>query len=312
MKRTVRMSSWLIALLLATWLVPLPGGAAPAEGQPAFIGSKVCAECHDEVVAAFARSLHARAWAADAKYGTAGCESCHGPGGEHQKDQTPGSIVSFAKAGRRSAERLSGQCLACHGASTAVALWDSGPHRKNGVACTQCHGVHGAAGPTARQPDVCFGCHRNVKSQANKISHHPIIEGKLSCSSCHNPHGTLTARLVAAETINELCYRCHAEKRGPFLWEHAPVEENCMSCHTPHGSRQGKLLVQKVPNLCQECHDWSRHPGTVYDANSAFGGTSPSNRFYARSCLNCHGQIHGSWSPVNPNNGENAGNLRLR
>jgi DmsE family decaheme c-type cytochrome len=312
MKRTDRVTCWLIVLFLATCLVPLTAAGALAQNQPTLIGSKACAECHDEVTATFAGSLHAKAWAADAKSGAAGCEACHGPGSEHQKDPSRSSIVSFTKGTKRDAEQLSGQCLACHAASTAVALWDSGQHRKNGVDCSKCHAIHRTASPMARQPDVCFGCHRDVKSQVSKLSHHPILEGKVSCSSCHNAHGTLTPHLVNAETLNELCYSCHAEKRGPFVWEHSPVEESCANCHTPHGSRQAKMLIQKLPNLCQECHDWSRHPGTAYDAKTGFAGKSPSNRFFARSCLNCHGQIHGSWSPVNPNNGENAGNLRLR
>ncbi len=312
MRRTVRMTSWLIAVFLATGLAPLPGSAAPAEKEAEFIGSKACLECHDEMGETFSGSRHAKAWAADARFGAAGCESCHGAGGEHQKDQTRASILSFTSGAKRDAEQLSGKCLACHAASTAVALWDSGQHRKNGIACSQCHAIHRGASPLARQPGVCYGCHRDVKSQANKLSHHPIGEGKLPCSSCHNAHGSLTAKMLNAETVNELCYSCHADKRGPFVWEHSPVEENCLTCHAAHGSRQSKLLVQKLPNLCQECHDWSRHPGTAYDARTGFGGRSPSNRFFARSCLNCHGQIHGSWSPVNPNNGENAGNVRLR
>jgi DmsE family decaheme c-type cytochrome len=308
MKRTDRVTRGLLLLFLAWSFTPVTVIGVLAADQPSLIGSKACAECHEETVAAFAGSLHAKAWAA----GTAGCESCHGPGGAHQKDQTRATIVSFTKGTKLDADQLSSQCLACHAASSAVALWDSGPHRKNGVSCSSCHSIHGGPSPVARQPDVCYGCHRDVKSQVGKLSHHPIPEGKLTCSSCHNTHGTLTQHLVNAETINELCYGCHAEKRGPFVWEHSPVEENCDNCHTPHGSRQTKLLVQKLPNLCQECHDWSRHPGTAYDAKTGFSGKSPSNRFFARSCMNCHAQIHGSWSPANPNNGENAGNLRLR
>jgi len=61
-----------------------------------------------------------------------------------------------------------------------------------------------------------------------------------------------------------------------------------------------KLLNEKVPNLCQDCHDWSRHPGTAYSGDQGFvripgsKTTTPNTRFVSRSCLNCHNAIHGS------------------
>jgi DmsE family decaheme c-type cytochrome len=113
--------------------------------------------------------------------------------------------------------------------------------------------------------------------------------------------------MIRAENINQLCYKCHADKRGPYLWEHPPVEENCLTCHVSHGSKTAKLMTEKVPNLCQDCHDASRHPGTVYDAKTGFTGSAPSNRFFARSCLNCHSSIHGGYAPTNPDNGYNSG-----
>ena len=100
--------------------------------------------------------------------------------------------------------------------------------------------------------------------------------------------------MIKADSVNQLCTTCHAEKRGPFVFQHAPVEENCLTCHNPHGTNYNKLLSEKVPNVCQDCHDWSRHPGTVYGGQGAQGGTSPNTRFFARSCMNCHNQIHGS------------------
>jgi DmsE family decaheme c-type cytochrome len=132
-------------------------------------------------------------------------------------------------------------------------------------------------------------------------SHHPIVEGKVKCTSCHNPHGALSPAMVNAESIKELCTTCHADKRGPFMFEHPPVEESCLNCHNPHGSRSVKLLNEKVPNLCQDCHDASSHPGTMYDADNNFkppASGSPNSRFIARSCLNCHNEIHGSNSPA--------------
>ena len=144
------------------------------------------------------------------------------------------------------------------------------------------------------EPEVCFGCHVDIRVAVSKRSHHPIIEDKVSCSSCHSPHGSLSRHMVKADDPQQLCFTCHADKRGPYVYEHPPVAENCLTCHTPHGSIHAKLLTEKVPNLCQDCHDWQRHPGTPYDAKTAFTGSSPSNRFFGRACLNCHGAIHGS------------------
>ena len=82
----------------------------------------------------------------------------------------------------------------------------------------------------------------------------PLLEGKLSCTDCHNPHGSTTSPLLKADSVNEVCYSCHAEKRGPFLFEHSPVRESCLNCHSPHGSDFEALLNVPRPMLCQQCH----------------------------------------------------------
>jgi DmsE family decaheme c-type cytochrome len=156
----------------------------------------------------------------------------------------------------------------------------------------------------AREPDLCFGCHRNIRAQFNKQSHHPVKEGfvgrqALKCSSCHNPMGTFDIKaMIKADSVNDLCYRCHAEKRGPYAFEHPPVPENCLNCHEVHGSNHSRLLTRKVPLLCQSCHDavGSSHPTRPYTNLHSFLGTATQNknRFFGRSCLNCHGNIHGS------------------
>jgi DmsE family decaheme c-type cytochrome len=122
--------------------------------------------------------------------------------------------------------------------------------------------------------------------------------------------------MVKQPTINDQCYSCHADKRGPYVFNHPPVEENCATCHNPHGSVHGKLLNEQAPNLCQDCHDGSRHPGTVYgaaggwlcapgDPNPACAGKTGqpnpavNTRLVARACLNCHNAIHGSNAPGN-------------
>jgi DmsE family decaheme c-type cytochrome len=134
-----------------------------------------------------------------------------------------------------------------------------------------------------------------------RTSHHPVREGLMGCESCHNPHDGSTPKMIRADWTNELCYQCHTEKRGPFLWEHAPVREDCLNCHNPHGSNHDKLLQAKLPYLCQRCHLNTRHPGTFYDgANSGNTTATASNRAIEHACKNCHQAIHGSNAPSGP------------
>jgi DmsE family decaheme c-type cytochrome len=130
------------------------------------------------------------------------------------------------------------------------------------------------------------------------------MEGKIKCSDCHNPHGSISHVMLRNASVNDQCVSCHADKRGPFVFEHPPVEENCVTCHNPHGSSHYKLLNEHTPNLCQDCHDVSRHPGTIYGGGAGFnlpnGTPNPSGvntRFIARACLNCHNAVHGSNAP---------------
>ena len=112
----------------------------------------------------------------------------------------------------------------------------------------------------------------------------------MSCSSCHNPHGSQSEKLISANTINEKCYECHAEFQAPVLWEHSPVKENCLNCHNPHGSNYPNLLVTQRTRLCQECHEAGRH--------QSLAGQNISFLVLNRSCSNCHAQVHGSNHPA--------------
>jgi DmsE family decaheme c-type cytochrome len=129
-----------------------------------------------------------------------------------------------------------------------------------------------------------------------RSSHMPLREGKMDCASCHNPHGGPGPSLLKTPSVNETCYSCHAEKRGPLLWEHTPVREKCTYCHDSHGSNHDNLLKRRVPYLCQTCHSMVFHPSSLYDR----GGLPPggaAQQMLGKGCLNCHSLVHGSNHP---------------
>jgi DmsE family decaheme c-type cytochrome len=205
-------------------------------------------------------------------------------------------------------------CLQCHVGAPTMA-WHSSTHSLNGVACTDCHNPHPRQNVpqivnishetitrpmrlqmSVQQPEACYKCHQKMYGMNALPSHHPIKEGKMVCSDCHDAHGQETDNLREA-TINLLCYKCHAEKQGPFAFEHAPVRENCTICHEPHGTVVNNLLRQPTTFLCIRCHpghySGTRHPSSSSNFLGTDVDTSLRRSFYT-DCSQCHQQIHGT------------------
>jgi len=291
MNRTI----WtLLALAAAATAAVAQGGA----GQASYVGSETCLECHEDV----GKALGPHGGTGFAKLSVHGCESCHGPGSIHVED--PDIEANRPTMKGKTAAQVSAVCASCHSGGSQF-FWKTSVHATRNVACTDCHSVHAAKSEkaTANPMETCFDCHKNIRADMWKNSHHPIREGKIACADCHNPHGTQTAKMLNEISVNEQCYSCHTEKRGPFLWEHAPVRESCLNCHTPHGSNHIKLQKTSVPYLCQQCHLNTRHPGTLYDNRVLPSDDNPStgsNRIFNRACLDCHAAIHGSNHPSSP------------
>lgn len=271
--------------------------AAPMPAST-FVGSEECAGCHGEVEETLVGTPHGSGFFTE--IGTHGCETCHGPGSAHVEDPESNSM----RVTDLSAEEQSATCQSCHSGRSQF-FWHGGEHQSRGLSCLTCHSVHS---PVAKQGQLkkatameqCFTCHKDVRAQTWKTSHHPIREGQLACNDCHNPHGSTTESMLREASVNDQCYTCHAEKRGPYLWEHPPVRESCTNCHEPHGSNHTRLKVAEVPYLCQRCHSNTRHPGTLYDGSRIAGGDGESNRSTNRGCVNCHAAIHGSNHPSSP------------
>ncbi len=213
-----------------------------------------------------------------------------------------GGLTTFGSESDTPVAQQNATCLQCHQSGQRMA-WQGSLHEADGVACTSCHKAHQPHDVLEKQTqsDVCFSCHRDIQAFSKRAFGHPLLDHKVVCSDCHNPHGSDTTALLKRESTNEVCYDCHAEKRGPFLWEHAPVVEDCTLCHSPHGSMHPGDLVARPPQLCQRCHATSdigpAHVRDAYGFDNSGPGTDTSRFVLSGSCLNCHSQIHGSNHP---------------
>ena len=259
-----------------------------------FVGEKVCMTCHANYAESFSKTLMGRI--GKTQPGKFACENCHGPGSAHVKlggGRGVGGIISFRTDDRsRSVAENNAVCLTCHEKGQRT-YWEGSIHQTRDVACTSCHTIMKNVSlknqlKTVFEPDTCFQCHKDRRAQMFRSSHMPLREGKITCSDCHNPHGSVTEALLKEDSINENCYKCHAEKRGPFLFEHAPVRENCLNCHEAHGSINEYSLKLSRPRLCFECHGFGHGPTAGINSPYTMG----------RACQNCHTQIHGTNSPA--------------
>src|SRR5690242_15632672 len=240
---------------------PIAGGTTPsAPVNATYVGAKVCTTCHASQAELFKHTLMGRIGMT--QKGKFDCENCHGPGSAHVQaggGRGVGGIISFRPDDlSRTAAENNAICLGCHERGQRT-NWPSSTHDNRGLMCTNCHTVMKQVSrksqlKTAFEPDTCFQCHKDRRAAMFRSSHMPLREGKMVCSDCHNPHGSFTEALLKKDSINDVCYTCHAEKRGPFLFEHLPVRENCDNCHDPHGSVNEASLKMSRPRICFECH----------------------------------------------------------
>ncbi len=298
-----------------------PGHAAETAAGKALKEDAKCTRCHDESESKPILAIYQTRHGVRADERTPTCQACHGESAKHlggdpgQKGRARPDVVFGAGNGAAhfSAPReQAGICLGCH-SSGKRQHWAGSVHEGEDMTCSSCHEIHTTHDRVltrSSQPEVCFNCHKDQRAQTHRISTHPIDAGKMSCSDCHNPHGSTGPKLLVKNSVNETCYTCHSEKRGPFLWEHQPVSDDCTNCHTPHGSTNEPLLKVRLPYLCQECHSGD-HARSIYSGANFAGGAAigvngfkpfqnqaPNAQVVGRDCLNCHSLVHGSNSPA--------------
>ena len=289
--------------------------ASPFPVPPGYVDNSTCTKCHEVQSKDFKTTMmgHLMLLKPRDQRESLGCQACHGAGREHVRHPhkpSPG-FLTFRETSFDLAKTANERCLDCHQNGERT-FWKASTHAFRNVRCVDCHAVMcpvtASALPNAEirksplstefvnpfvvtrnETQVCIRCHLDKKMEINLSSHMPVREGLMVCSDCHNPHGGPYPKQLRAATVNEVCFRCHAEKRGPFLWMHAPVMMSCLNCHLPHGSVNLHMLVLRPPMLCQRCHISTHHPSQFQP---------PGTRYvFGQSCTNCHSQIHGSNSP---------------
>ena len=302
---------WTQLLRIGTIFAITAAASLAADQPPAkngYLGSFVCKTCHQDIAFRFYKNAHFSNMAPGTKAPqSTACESCHGPGRLHvagRGDKT--KIISFPDL---TPKQVVDTCLKCHESSFSRANIRRSSHTLNEVSCINCHSVHKSDTPkyllAKTQPELCYTCHSNVRADFSMPFKHRVNEGFMSCTDCHNPHGSFapTWRMAARPHMvkqafgnEEPCLKCHTEKRGPFAFEHPPVRiEGCEACHYPHGSTNARLLKRPVTfTLCLECHNGASPFGL-----EKVGDPIPSSRHNMadpryRNCTNCHVRIHGS------------------
>lgn len=309
MKRTkIYLVPALLALIMLT--LSLGGFSTDALGTSTAEESDddICAECHDELSAAFHQNTHGRIRAFEVRGEKTGCLSCHVDAEKHvEEGGDPEVMTTFSEMKTNEASAV---CLNCH-QNANMSHWQLSAHAQSDVGCLDCHDIHATEGSEQHAAGArCYECHNDVQAEMMLPSHHPIAEGKMSCNSCHNPHGTSVDSMVKSnERMNDLCLTCHSQYQGPFIFEHSPVAEDCSICHTPHGSVVNNLLTENEPYLCLQCHEMHFHTGAkgltateVYDPNRDIMQPNPNTTkgwkiAFATKCSQCHAMVHGSDLP---------------
>lgn len=282
LSRSIPMQGWLL-LLLAT-VAAFPIWAAPNESAP---DDTTCLGCHDGYDKTLARTAHKLGSARSGAAQPIACVDCHSGGAAHADDPSKSNITNPAAL---SDDKALSACAACHLPHQDMDSYGFNAHTLQQANCTDCHKLH-APTPVVGlllddKTEFCGRCHKNANLGFMRRSNHPVLQGAMTCLSCHRFFKR--ADQNQAYGFARVCEDCHSDVSGPYRYEHPAANaydvqgSGCIECHDPHGSENDKLLKQPVGPLCQACHAVPRH-------------TTAHDGAYANlDCLTCHTDIHGS------------------
>lgn len=298
----------LLTVVCGLLALPICALAQIPQTKNDFIGSEQCGLCHVALYKDFYKNPHYKSVASGKESpDKTGCEGCHGAGGNHMS--AGGGKDTIRAFSQMSPTQVIDTCLSCHAKDMSRANIRRSAHTEADVVCTNCHSVHHSGTQkfllAKKQSELCYSCHATIRAQFNMPVKHRVNEGVVQCTDCHNPHGNFApswrtgtgSNLVTASHDNEEpCLKCHVDKRGPFVFEHASVRvEGCIACHVPHGSTNAKLLKRPVVfTVCLECHNGA---GTFGRENLGVFSQSASHNMLDpkyQQCTLCHVKLHGS------------------
>lgn len=257
--------------------------------------TSTCVGCHEGVDTLLAKTPHRLILSSDERRmgnSPAGCTDCHLNTEKHLEEPGIGNITNPSKVTSLENYEI---CTSCHSDPHSQDNPVSDVHSRNNVDCSTCHSVHHPKEKClllSSPNDLCLSCHQELSGKFFLVSHHPVTQKTILCIDCHKLSEPLEEPL-SSSNINSECFSCHAEYQGPFPYEHGAVndytveKEGCIYCHDPHGSPNPRLLKQPVGALCLNCHFVPKH-------QTAHGGI-----WAKKDCLECHVDIHGSYTDKN-------------
>jgi tetratricopeptide (TPR) repeat protein len=213
-----------------------------------------CVRCHASEAQASMPEARNRYAGEPFEQGGVTCAACHGDAAAHMASA---GKVALTKIGEMAPVRRDSVCLSCH-LEGQVAVVHTG---KRLVDFRPGDNIFEFISYYVRKPDVSRvssvsgELDRRATSQWEALLTSGCKRGageKLTCTSCHDPHGTAAA-MSAQERVNfyrQKCLACHESGTGSarqvnFAATHHAENPDCTSCHMPRAAT-GDIAHEQV------------------------------------------------------------------